>query len=150
MPPYHAGTIAKWFVAWARTEDADLSNLKLQKLLYYAQGYHLALMHTVMFSDRIEAWSHGPVVPVVYRTFKNFGAGPIDDDSEFSWSDIDRDTTDLLIDIWNRYGGFDVWKLRNMTHSEAPWAASFTEDENHIEITPEALEEFFCARLVEG
>ena len=42
-PPYLALTIAKWFVAWAEANEAELSNLKLQKLLYYAQGYHLAL-----------------------------------------------------------------------------------------------------------
>jgi len=37
-PPYPAKTVAKWFIAWAEAEGEELSNLKLQKLLYYAQG----------------------------------------------------------------------------------------------------------------
>ncbi|MFD2419431.1 Panacea domain-containing protein [Amycolatopsis pigmentata] len=65
---YNASTVAKWFVAWAEADDeATLSNLKLQKLLYYAQGHYLALTGRPLFDDEIQAWSHGPVVPAVYR-----------------------------------------------------------------------------------
>jgi hypothetical protein len=63
---YPAMTIAKWFVAWAEAgdADADLSNLKLQKLLYYAQGHYLARTGTPLFPETIEA---GPTVPLYLR-----------------------------------------------------------------------------------
>lgn len=64
---YVATTTAKWFVDWANAEDAELSNLKLQKLQYYAQGHHLAVYGQPLFADKIQAWSYGPVVPEVYH-----------------------------------------------------------------------------------
>src|SRR5580693_2299753 len=72
-PPYPALTIAKWFIAWAEAEDEELSNLKLQKLLYYAQGHYLAESGRSLFTDQLQAWSHGPVVPQVYYEYKDNG-----------------------------------------------------------------------------
>jgi uncharacterized phage-associated protein len=79
-------TIAKWFIAWTgQVEEARLSNLKLQKLLYYAQGHYLATAGQPLFDDRIQAWSHGPVVPTVYHEYKKFGRDNIvlDDADDF-------------------------------------------------------------------
>ena len=76
-PPYAALTVAKWFIAWAEAEGEELSNLKLQKLLYYAQGHHLAEAHQPLFAEQIQAWSHGPVVPQVYHEYKNCGSSSI-------------------------------------------------------------------------
>lgn len=129
-PPYPALTIAKWFAAWAEGEDDELSNLKLQKLLYYAQGHHLARCGGPLFTDRIEAWSHGPVVPNVYRAFKKFGASPItlSRSDPFSWGDVDPGTTEFLSRVWNTYGGYSAGRLRNMTHDEPPWRDNWRDD----------------------
>lgn len=56
--------VAKYFLFLARNREAGdtISNLKIQKMLYYAQGYSLALFNKPLFDDRIEAWKHGPVV----------------------------------------------------------------------------------------
>lgn len=148
---YPAATIAKWFIAWSEadeTGEADLSNLKLQKLLYYAQGNYLATNEgNPLFDDRIEAWSHGPVIPAVYHEYKRFGRGAVclERDDPFEWDDIDADTTQFLIDVWDRYGGLAPWKLRNMTHSEAPWVDTFRNDELHIEIPRESLLRYFSS-----
>jgi uncharacterized phage-associated protein len=89
-PPYAALTIAKWFIAWAEAEGEELSNLKLQKLLYYAQGHHLAERHQPLFTEQIQAWSHGPVVPQVYHEYKSCGSSSIvlPDTDSFSWDDV--------------------------------------------------------------
>lgn len=147
---YNALTIAKWFIAWAQSEDGDLSNLKLQKLLYYAQGHHLARTGRPLFEDRMEAWSHGPVVPSVYRAFKEFGSGDIQlpDDDPFSWDEVDGETTQLLIDVWDRYGVYGAWQLRNMTHDEPPWKEVFRPDEIYVEISQKTLLQHFAAREV--
>lgn len=142
---YQAMTVAKWFVAWAEAEDADLSNLKLQKLLYYAQGHHLARTGKPLFRETIEAWSHGPVVPQVYRAFKEFGSADIrlPDSDAFMWDQIDAETTDLLISVWNTYGEFAAWRLRNMTHDEAPWKGNFKPHERNLEIPQQDMLNFF-------
>lgn len=139
-----AMTIAKWFIAWAQADEADLSNLKLQKLLYYAQGHHLALYGEPLFDDEIYAWSHGPVVPAVWRAFREFGSSDVTiDPDDFEWDEVDPDTTEFLIDVWENYGGFGAWRLRTMTHSEPPWRDSFERDVLNIAIPKDALHRYF-------
>jgi uncharacterized phage-associated protein len=143
---YSAGHIGKWFLAWAATtEEALLSNLKLQKLLYYAQGHYLARSGGPLFPDRIEAWAHGPVVAGVYHEYKGFGKDPVvlADEDEFEWSDIDGDTTDLLIEVWEAYGQFGAWKLREMTHREPPWLETFDSHAVSKEIPIERIQAYF-------
>ena len=61
--------VAQYFLAKSDEDAGDLmSNLKLQKLVYYAQGFALALFDKPLFSERIEAWIHGPVYPAVCTT----------------------------------------------------------------------------------
>ena len=65
------------FMILAAGDESDMTNMKLNKLLYYAQGIHLARTGHPLFRDQIEAWQHGPVVPSVYQQYKEFGAGPM-------------------------------------------------------------------------
>lgn len=145
---YRALDIARWFVAWAQDEEAHLSNLKLQKLLYYAQGWHLALKHRPLFTEELQAWSHGPVVPAVYRAFREFGSSDIrlENADEFDWDDFDPVTGEFLVRVWNTYGGFEAWKLRNMTHDEAPWKDHFVDGTRNVTIPNGDLERYFAAR----
>jgi uncharacterized phage-associated protein len=147
-PLYSAQTVAKWFIAWAETEGEELSNLKLQKLLYYAQGHVLAERQRPLFSDQIQAWSHGPVVPDVYHEYKGCGSSTIElsQDDPFSWDDVDRETTELLSKVWNTYGGFSAGRLRNMTHAEPPWRAHFRPGERRIVIPQEEIRDYFTTR----
>lgn len=105
-------------------EDAGdtISNLKLQKLLYYAQGFWLAERGVPLFDEPIEAWQHGPVVPAVYRIYCDHGRDalpPVADPEG-----IDRATAEFLNEIYSVYGQFSAWKLSKMTHEEPPWKAT--------------------------
>lgn len=77
---YPVLAIANKLLASATDYDGGelMSNMKLQKMLYYQQGYHLAAFGTPLFDEDIEAWMYGPVVPCVYDHFKKFGAGGIE------------------------------------------------------------------------
>jgi uncharacterized phage-associated protein len=144
-PPYSAETIAKWFVAWAQAEEDEISNLKLQKLLYYAQGHHLAESRGPLFNEGIEAWSHGPVVPGVWRTYKDFGSDSIllADADAFTWKDVDFATSEFLSRVWNTYGGFSAGRLRAMTHEERPWKLNFRAGDLGTAIPTRELESYF-------
>lgn len=145
-PVSTAPTIARWFVQWAHANEADLSNLKLQKLLYFAQGEHLARFGgTPLFAERIDAWQHGPVLRDIYHDYKDFGTGDVtpDDDHPFEWEDVDDDTTQFLIQLWNTYGGFGAWRLRNVTHEQAPWRDVFEPNRQNIEISRQSMLDFF-------
>lgn len=124
---YSALDIAKWFLNYNYQlrefldEDTDdISNLKLQKLLYYAQGSFLALRNEILFIEPIVAWKHGPVVEDVYHEYKENGASGIKN-FEAPYNKIDSNTENLLIEVYDVFGKYSAWGLREMTHNEDPW-----------------------------
>lgn len=141
MDMYSADDIAKYFLTLGDPKVGDLiSNLKLQKLCYYAQGFHLALFDKKLFPERIEAWTHGPVVRDLYRQYKKFGDGPIPMPDRFDISIYDKKTQELLNEVYTVYGQYSAWKLRNMTHEEPPWREA---KESGTSISPSSMKEYF-------
>lgn len=148
MAKYTASEIAKWFLYYNKVQydiaDSDpITNLKLQKLLYYAQGCYLAIYDKPLFDDPIEAWQHGPVIPSVYHEYKRYGGQGI----EFTGYDgkIDQDTESFLIDVYNTWGQYSAWGLRNMTHQEDPWKNT---PEDSV-IPQDAIKKYFLEHYVE-
>lgn len=118
MPAYE---IAKYFVSLIDEDAGDsITNLKLQKLLYYAQGAHLALHNEPLFPERIEAWTHGPVVPDVYHRYKQHGSEPIPVE-QINLEAYNAQVREVLDEVNEVFGQFSALKLRAMTHNEPPW-----------------------------
>jgi uncharacterized phage-associated protein len=116
-----AHEVAKYFVSLVDEEAGDsISNLKLQKLLYYAQGFYLAFFGVPLFSEQIKAWIHGPVVPQVYHEYKDSGSGPIPVEP-VNLDDYPAQIREFLDEVYAVYGQFSASKLRDMTHAEPPW-----------------------------
>lgn len=98
---YKALDIAKWLIAYnffkSETEGEDLiTNLKLQKLLYYVQSASLAFYNKKLFENKFEAWRHEPVIPQIYRIYKKYDSNPI---TEGEFVDLDKNTISLIINI---------------------------------------------------
>lgn len=137
--------VAKYFLALTDEDAGDLiSNLKLQKLVYYAQGFHLALFDTPMFNEPIEAWTHGPVVPVLYHDYKNYGSGPIPSPDNMDFGVYSEDARELLNEVYSVFGQFSAWKLRNMTHQEPPWVDASGQAGV---ISHESMKEYFITQV---
>ena len=116
--------VAEWFIAHnnavIRYNSADdISNLKMQKLLYYAQGCSLASLMRPMFDDEIIAWKHGPVVESIYRKYHSYGNKGISENPRLPRFDPDVDR--LLINTYNAFAKYSAWELANLTHMEDPW-----------------------------
>jgi uncharacterized phage-associated protein len=140
--------VAAYFLSKVDEESGDsISNLKLQKLLYYAQGLHLAMHGKPLFPEQIEAWTHGPVVPACYHAFKQHGAEPISTPQGFDPASIPPEVAEFLDEVYEVYGQFSAWRLRDMTHEEAPWQSAA---ETGGVISHESLREYFATRLVDG
>lgn len=111
----------KLLVAAKNTIGGDLmSNLKLQKMLYYQQGFHLAKFGVPLFDEDIEAWMYGPVVPSVYNFYNSYGSNgiaPADNDV----IELDPVEEKLFDEVFQAYGQFSAIGLMNMTHKEKPW-----------------------------
>jgi uncharacterized phage-associated protein len=139
--------IAQYFLAQRDDDAGDLiSNLKLQKLVYYAQGFSLALYDRPLFPERIEAWTHGPVVPGLYYEYKNYGSGALPFPSGCDFSSFNAQTRELLDEVYATYGQFSAWKLRDMTLSEPPWCDTPVGQE----IQHDGLSEYFATRTARG
>ena len=116
--------VANSFLLLDKLNDGEgISHLKLQKLVYYAQGFYLALFDTALFDERIEAWTHGPVSPDLYETYKNHGRSLLNANDSFDSAVLNEYERDLIDEVNNVYGQFSAWKLRNMTHDDSPWQA---------------------------
>ena len=138
--------VARYFLCQVNSDDAGdlISNLKLQKLLYYAQGFSLALLGKPLFSEPIEAWTHGPVVPSVYQVYKDYSASAIPCPIDLDFDSFDPEVLELLDEVYAVYGQFSAWKLRDMTHEEAPWIQT----PQGQEISHDKMVEYFQTQLV--
>ena len=132
-----ATQVAEYILGLSRPDVGDtISNLKLQKLLYYCQGLHLAMYGESLFSEKIYAWNYGPVVPEVYSKYKNFGAKGIDTPDEVDTSVFNKDQAELMNDVFTLFGQFSALKLMEMTHEETPWKTTQQNDEiNHNKLS---------------
>lgn len=139
--------VAKYLLSKGDEEAGDtISNLKLQKLLYYVQGFSLAINDRPMFKEDIYAWQHGPVVPEMYHEFKQYGAYGIPKPDNFDPEMIPAEDRDLIDEVYDVYGQFSAWKLRNMTHDEAPWINTPT----NCAIRQSDMKSFFKGLVDEG
>lgn len=117
-----AKKVANLFLAWAN-EDGDLiTNLKLQKLLYYAQAWHLVFFDEPLFSDSMEAWDWGPVVTTLYHEYKKYRYGAIVyKNNGNEKNNFTPDQMEYLKAFYNKFIGYSAHELVNMTHNETPW-----------------------------
>ncbi len=141
-----AKDVAKFFIKKGSDEDDDVTNLKLQKLLYYAQGFHLAFFGRPLFEEDIEAWTHGPVVPEIYHQYKAYGKEAIGDIDEDIMEKLTDEQIDFLYEIWSVFGQYSAWKLRNMTHDEKPWK---DHEKDASVISKKELKDYFSTRVEE-
>ncbi len=106
---------------------SELTPKKIQKLVYYAYSWFIALnnqsaekIENVLFDEIPEAWIHGPVFPSLYLRFKSYNWNEVpknDKDVKFENDDV----MSFLNDIWNKFGSYSADELEYMTHQELPW-----------------------------
>ena len=114
-----AKAVADFFLNFVHKHGDVLTNLKLQKLVYYAQAWHLALKGKPLFDDEIQAWVHGPVVPSLYVRFKKYRWEVVTEKP--NWPDLPDPVCKHLVEVFSVYGKFSAWDLERMTHQELPW-----------------------------
>ncbi|MGN0242404.1 MAG: Panacea domain-containing protein [Candidatus Weimeria sp.] len=136
------------------SEDADkLTLMKLLKLLYYAEGCYLAIHDGQrLFGNPIMAWAHGPVVVDVYETYKKdpYNLPQLTDDQIDKANRIKEEDKILLEQVFEEFGQYSAWKLRNMTHEETPWLEA-TDNGQHLnrEINQETMKQYFSDNYIE-
>lgn len=111
--------LASWFVNAADREAGDApTHLKIQKLVYYAQAWHLANFDRALFDEDVEAWTHGPVTPSLYAKYRGLGFGALPPERKPSIPDA---LVPFLTAIYENYGQYSAKRLEQLTHEEEPW-----------------------------
>ena len=146
--------IADYLIWYAHKHGDTITNLKLQKLVYYAQAWHLAINNTALFNEELQAWVHGPVQYELWRKIKNscvHGWDPIS--CELDEPILPEGIKEHLKEVYEVYGGFSAFELERLTHQEAPWniargGCSLDDHCSNI-ISIEDMKQFYGERLTQ-
>lgn len=135
---YTAMQIAHFVIDICNKTNKPVSNLELQKILYFLQIYFLKeCSGKLLYVDDIQAWSHGPVIPDIYYTFSGYGGIVIR--NSYDVSDITKGIQDLLGPVVMQLSELGIWKLRGMScQNNNAWGQTYkqgTGDRKVIDIT---------------
>ncbi len=134
-------SIAEYLIRFFERRMDNLTHLKLQKLLYYAQGIAYGRYNKRLFNEPFLAWQHGPVIRTVYDKYKVVQGNPISEDKDVDISSVVNNDAviSILKETISLYGIYSAWTLRNKTHNESPWS----ETEQSEEIADEKIINYF-------
>ncbi|MGD2169230.1 MAG: DUF4065 domain-containing protein [Chlamydiota bacterium] len=161
----NASITANFFLKKARQEKIPVTPMKLQKLVYIAHGWVLAILGNetgVLDNEEIQAWQHGPVIPSLYHEFKHIQNSPINDwsrsllkitDSQFVTNPVHfeeveeenkKQLQEILNAVWEAYKNYTAWGLSQKTHEkETPWNEVYVEGKKHIAISNELIRKYY-------
>lgn len=120
--PLPAKSVANEFLTLAQRDGKLLTNMQLQKLVYIAHGFHLAIYGEPLIEEQVKAWQWGPVIPPLYNRLKKFGSGTI--------TGLITDVAELPLgraksltdEVWKSYGQYSGAQLSAITHQQgSPW-----------------------------
>ncbi|MCR5155098.1 MAG: DUF4065 domain-containing protein [Butyrivibrio sp.] len=130
--------------------DYDITDLSLQKLLYFVKGFSLAVFgKKPIFEEQCEAWAYGPVFPTVYEKYKVFKKEVISDIyvSDQFFSGLSAKEKSIIDFVLANYGKYNGKVLMDITHSEEPWNIARygleTFESSHNVITDESIREYY-------
>ena len=143
---YSAIDVAEYIVEYCNAHNYGVSNLKLQKLLYFVQAYFLIASQNACFYEEIEAWDFGPVVPSVYSKFKQFGSTDIPKmPNLYLYSVILEQDKKLINAVIEKFRGYTSTDLVRLTHNQDTWRNAHAKGYNGI-ITKEAIRSYFAGK----
>lgn len=150
---YSAKDIAFSIVNRGIADGKPVTQMQLQKMLYFANGIHLAKGKGPLLKDKFQAWRFGPVIPSIYDIYKLYGSDKINHTiwltSGLGYGgihkpvELDSDTLETINITWNTLKDIDAIKLSNWTHqSGSPWEKAYQYGENTI-INEEDMKVYF-------
>lgn len=158
---YSAKDIAIYIINYCNERDIEITNLKLQKLLYFLQGGFYLVFDKPCFKEDIECWQYGPVVSSVYSEFRKYGSSSIPninftEEYDFDTADFvkkkwrfkftDKDHEDLITTILDGLSKFSAYKLVDITHRQDPWKEHYEPFSKNL-IPKEKLRSYFRRNL---
>ncbi len=127
--------VANFFITVGNyNEGMEMTNARINKLLYFAQGRYLATYDKPLFDEQIEAWKYGPIIRSVYDYFKHYGKNIITEPvGSFDIEKMNDDDFQFLTEVFTNYADYSTSALINKTHEKnSPWDKVYIQDENRV------------------
>ena len=145
---YDPIAVANKFLSLARDEGKSLTHMHIQKLVFYAHAYYLAIEDEPLIDAEIGVWDYGPVIEKMYHEFKNYGGQPIPDPGFVVSGDLPEEdkAVDLIKQVWNSLKDYTAIQLSNATHGVGePW--SIAKENGSAVIDNESIKKVFSKRI---
>ncbi|MDP2009167.1 MAG: DUF4065 domain-containing protein [Phenylobacterium sp.] len=138
-------TVANRFLTLAAAQGRTLTQMQLQKLVYIAHGWKLALAGAPLIRDEVQAWQYGPVIPRLYNTVREFRdrpvSGPIPQDPN-DYLDANEDM--LIQQVYGIYGKFSGPQLSQLTHATGtPWETTYKPNSFGLGISNDKIQDHY-------
>ena len=147
---YNCFDIAKYFVKLAKEEGQGIDPMKLLKLTYISQGYYLGFKDKPLFSNKIQAWKYGPVIPALYYVIKPFGYNNVDPIvlDLHTRNEIKEEDKNSLKSLWSAYKNASGIRLSELTHEEnTPWYKTYIEGVSNINIEEGVIKDYYKTKI---
>lgn len=150
--PYDSRIVANTFLSIAAKQGLSLTNMHVQKLVYFAHGLYLAEFGTPLIEETVQAWQYGPVIPGLYNEFKDFGGQPIRRfykevdpfDDEVVVPTVNKSDHKFLSEVFEQLKGYSAQRLSQMSHAVgSPWTSVYRADQPFVAIPLEAIRDYF-------
>ena len=163
LMPYPSAAVANSFLEQAKAAGAAVDPLKLQKLVYFGHGWHLAYDQGALSAEDAQAWSYGPVFPDLYHSLKSWGSGAVLEPAAvfrvaagtFRWETPQLPSSEhfsllLIKRVWEVYGKMSGLALSQLTHAhDGPWQVTRAKNPGirGPAISNELIRQYFQAQL---
>ena len=139
-----ARDVAKYIIQLSQDIGEPVTNMKLQKLLYYSYAWYLVEKNKEkkLFEEPIVAWKYGPVIKDIYMMYKEYEADVIKVAKDGEVDNLDEEARNIIEDVFKVYGAKNGIELANLTHLEQPWIQSYEEGKENV-ITDELIFTFY-------
>jgi uncharacterized phage-associated protein len=144
--PHSSLAIANEFIRRAQAAGTTLTHMQLQKLVYLAHGWNLAVNNTQLVEDGVEAWEYGTVFRRLYDALKRYGRHPVtefirwgddtpfrSDDGKIALAELTPQESAVVDRVWKTYGKYPAFQLSAVTHIPGgPWAKFHSHGQNTV------------------
>lgn len=139
---YDALNIAEYVIDYEHKQNRSISNLRLQKLLYFVQAQFWVTNKRACFNDKLEAWNLGPVVPSVYHKFKLFGSLNFPQSLVTEFRGISTGDQRLINETLDKCAQYSTSTLISLTHGQKPWQDAYARGDDKT-IYPDSMRIYF-------
>lgn len=147
-----ATVVAQAFLDLASSEGRQLTNMQLQKLVFFAHGAHLAAYDEPLIHEPVKAWDFGPVIPSLYERLREYGSGPVYNPIDyFGANSLGPREQQAVRSAWRAYGHLDAWQLSDITHQQgSPWEQVWNNGGRYSDIPDYVTHRYYQNRISRG